>query len=95
MVTNFQNMGRDDTIGNCTEMGEPCAPGFDDASHLLIRGHFHWAFEIPVHIMQGERLQLRGTFCHEVLSGMMGGFMENVQSRAELVYFMIPFRRAI
>lgn len=47
MVTNFSNMGRDDTIGNCTEMGEPRASGFDDASHLLIHGSFHWAFENP------------------------------------------------
>lgn len=62
MVTNSVDMGTDDTLGNCTEMGEPRPSGFDDASRLLIRGNFHWAFEIPVHIMRGERLQLRGTF---------------------------------
>lgn len=57
MVTNFPNMGRDDTIGNCTEMGEPRASGFDDASHLLIRGSFHWAFEIPVHARRESQIE--------------------------------------
>lgn len=72
MVTNLLNMGTDDTFGNCTEMGQPRPSGFDDACHLLIRGNFRWAFEIPVHIMRGERFQLRATFCCEVLSGIMG-----------------------
>lgn len=49
MVTILLNMGTDDTISNCTEMGEPRPSGFDDASHLLIRGNFHWACEIPIH----------------------------------------------
>lgn len=77
MVTaNLLNTGTDDTVGNCTEMGEPRPSGFDDASHLLIRGNFHWAFEIPAHIMRGERFQLRATFCCEVLTGKIGVSVE-------------------
>lgn len=82
MVTaNLLNMGTDDTVGNCTEMGEPRPSGFDDASRLLIRGNFHWAFEIPAHIMRGERFQLRATFCCEVLSEKIGVSLE--MSRCE------------
>lgn len=98
MVTNLLYMGADDTIGNCSEMGEPCPSGFDDASHLLIRGNFHWAFEIPVHIMRGERLQLRGTFCREVLSGIMGVLLKmySTEEKACLFYYaMIPFLHLI
>lgn len=98
MVTNLLYMGADDTIGNCLEMGEPRPSGFDDASHLLIRGNFHWAFEIPVHLMRGERLQLRGTFCRKVLSGMTGVLLKmySADEKACIFYYaMIPFLHII
>lgn len=60
VTANLLNMGTDDTVGNCPEMGEPRPSGFDDASHLLIRGNFHWAFEIPAHIMRGGAFPAEG-----------------------------------
>lgn len=60
VTANLLNMGTDDTVGNCPEMGETRPSGFDDASHLLIRGNFHWAFEIPAHIMRGGAFPAEG-----------------------------------
>lgn len=71
MVTNLLNMGTDDTIGNCTEMREPCPSGFDDASHLLIRGNFTGPLKSQFTSCEGSVSSREPHFVVRVLSGMM------------------------